>query len=217
MATYCAVHVKTDTTESVLETLDQWWQETQGSVPERKVLNEWPAGLYGDSFFLDEVLPSCLVMAHTPPCWITIHYNSFDPLTPLAVHLSARNGVLVVTVMAQSVSEAYFLQVIENGQVMRTLYFAGDQGEWIRQEGDPLPFESQPLGRNISDDAEPFFVFGRDDAVAYCKNLGLELWGDHEPDTWWLLMGSPKRSSAESSNAWPAPSDAKKRPWWKIW
>jgi hypothetical protein len=219
MSTYCAVHVKTDDTAIVLEVLREWWHETYGSsITESRSTSEWPDAVYGDSFLIDENPPSIFEFAATPAGWVTIHFNSFDRLTALAQRLSAHSRTRVVTVMAQSVTDAYFIQVIEDGKVRRTLYYAGDQGEWICQEGKPLDFESEPLGTNMSEAHEPpFFIFGSDDTTAYCRNLGLELWCDQSPDGWLKVTGDPK---GRAYDAWSKPkgrSDTKKRPWWKFW
>jgi len=89
--------------------------------------------------------------------------------------------------MAQSVSDAYHLEVWRAGKHLRTLYF-GD-GDWIRNEGAPLPFESSPLGTNLADEGEePYFNFGRSDMIEYCGNLGLPLWQESSGEPPWTVV-----------------------------
>ncbi len=66
---------------------------------------------------------------------------------------------------------------------MRRIGFAGDSGEWDKLEGTPFPFEFSPLGTSIAEpDDDPFFIFGRDNTLEYCRNLGLELPWDDDTD-----------------------------------
>ena len=126
-----------------------------------------------------------LAVGKEQPDWLTVHYNSFYKMQDIAVALSRALSCLSVVVMAQSVSEAYFVSVHRGGEQLRTLEYAGDQGEWLTQEGPPLSFESYPLGRNLSEEGDkPFYVFGRDEVVAYCSQLGLKLWGETDAPVW---------------------------------
>ena len=88
--------------------------------------------------------------------------------------------------MAQSVSSAYYLAVFRAGEHLRTIEFA--DGEWLRQEGTPLPFEPSPLGKNISEEGEePYYWFNAEPVREYCEHLGLKLW-THA----WIQMENPE-------------------------
>ena len=62
------------------------------------------------------------------------------------------NALVAIIVLAQTVSSAYYLAVFRGGDHLRTIQFA--DGEWLRQEGTALPFEPNPLGKNISEEGE---------------------------------------------------------------
>jgi hypothetical protein len=153
-----------------------------------------PDDFYSRSRFLpDKRVPSRFAVGHTPSGWTTAHINSFFEPDDLDRLLSGQFSTACVAIMAQTVSEAYYVQVAEHGAIARILYFAGDTGEWLRNEGTPLPFEPQPLGTNIAEGSEPFYVFGREDVVAYCAGLGLTVWGQHSPPDWLILDASSPR------------------------
>lgn len=216
MTTYCAIHVKTKNAERVLDLLGKWWQQMHGSNPETRSMTDWPPD-FQDDFLPDEIPPSSFGLAHMPSGWVTIHYNSFDPATALCRHFSTEIGTLAITVIYQSVSEAYFVEVMKNGRALRTLAYAGDHGEWLRQEGVPLPFETVPLGTNLSEGSTPWFVFTIDDLESYCHNLGLDLWSDHYPEIWWHLSGDPRGYEYEVTRASRLRAARKRSPWWKFW
>jgi hypothetical protein len=112
-----------------------------------------------------------------------------------------------VTILAQSVTDAYFLLLYDSGEHLRTLEWVGESGEWIRQEGRPLGFETSPLGRNISQPGEaPFYVFARDEVQQYCRELGLLLW-EGEDSAATEIAVTPRRAQ---------PAVTKKR-WWEFW
>lgn len=192
MSTYCAIHLKTTDQDEASGFLREWLVAKGGVEVSTTQAREFPADFYSDkAFHSGSRSPSRFAMTHTPEGWITAHYNSFHQPDDLTRGMSARLSAMTITVMAQSVSEAYFIQVVEAGQILRTIYFAGDSGEWARNEGAPLPFERHPLGTDISDGSEPFYVFGRDDAIAYCADLGLALWEDTAPASWLVISSRP--------------------------
>src|SRR4029079_5418523 len=135
------------------------------------------------------------------------YYNSFHELQDLAQPISAELQTVVIVVMAQSVSETYFVSVFRKGDHLRTLEWSGEVGAWVKQTGAPLPFETNPLGRNISEDREaPFFVFEREDVADYCKALGLVLWETDDDGSAWTEI-----------RAVPATVKPPAKPRWKIW
>ncbi len=132
--------------------------------------------LYGDEFIASETQqPTKFALIAEQADWLTIHYNSFLPLRELAADISRKLDTVVVIVMAQSVSSAYYLAVFRGGEHLRTLEFA--DGEWLRQEGTPLQFEPSPLGKNLSEEGdEPWYCFDEEPVREYCEHFGLKLW-----------------------------------------
>jgi|GEM_PF-4514589 len=187
MSTYTALHVQSDGA-SVEPLLVDWLKSIhQASSVSVVKQREFPLNLYGDDFAWEDP-PTMLAIGSEQPGWATVYYNSFYEMRDIAAEVSRTLKCYAVVVMAQSVSEAYFLCVCRDGEHLRTLQWVGDQGEWVIQEGEPLPFEKQPLGRNISGEGEePFYVFERDEVLDYCANLGLELWGEADVPLWAVL------------------------------
>lgn len=187
MSTYTALHVQSD--EAAVEPLLVDWLKTVHQVPSISVVRqrEFPLSLYGDDFVWEEP-PTMLAIGSEHPGWVTVHYNSSYEMRDIASEVARILKCFTVVVMAQSVSEAYFLCIHRKDEHLRTLQWAGDQGEWVIQEGKPLPFEKDPLGTNISPAGEdPFYVFERDEVHDYCANLGLKLWDEVNVSSWTIL------------------------------
>ena len=188
MSTYTALHVQSrdDAAQSLFT---QWLKSANGArIVHVSRLNSFPFDFYWDDFLISGQPPTVLAAGYEQPDWLTVHYNSFCKMQELSAELSRALNCLSVVVMAQSVSEAYFVSIHRCGEHLRTLEYAGDQGEWITQDGSPLPFENYPLGRNLSEKGEePFYVFGRDEVEEYCSQLGLNLWRGAAAPVWTLL------------------------------
>ena len=193
MTTYTALHIQSVQIASLHKELAEWLTTVHKTKSIGITQGGFPAELYGDAFIVGEGYPNLLAIGSMPPNWLTVHYNSFYEMQDVASKISKTLSCLAIVVMAQSVSEAYLLSVHNNGKSLRKLYWVGEIGEWVAQEGAPLPFESNPLGHNIGTDENPFFVFDRESVIEYCKHLGLQLWDQvARPDSWTILKARQK-------------------------
>ena len=191
MSTYTALHIRSDQLIRLQKKLAEWLKTTHKTETVKIANVDSLSMLIDDMPRFGELYPSLLLMGLTQADWITVHYNSFYEMQDVASEVSQVLSCLVVVVLAQSTSESYFLSVHKDGETLRKLHWAGDIGDWIIQEGRPMSFESIPLGYNIGDEKEPFFVFNRQAAIEYCKNLGLHIWDEiYEPKTWISLQVS---------------------------
>jgi hypothetical protein len=181
MGTYAALHVNTNRVPELQQLLRQWLERTHRGAAIESTAARFPD--YGDGFTIGESPPTCLTMINRPKGWVTIHFNSFYSMADIAQESSAHFSTSAVVVFAQSVSEAYEITVFDKGVHLRSIAFSGDCGRFHRDEGHPLPFESCPLGRNIAEpDEEPFYFFGREETMEYCRHLGLQLPWDGASD-----------------------------------
>ena len=209
MATYTALHMQTGEDASVHAALADWLRATHGAEPTIRQTPGLPDDFYRRSRFMaSDADPTRFVVMRRQPEWLTIFFNSFAELDALTAHLSAQFKCRVVTILAQSVTDAYFLLIYDSGQHVRTLEWVGETGEWVRQEGRPLAFETSPLGRNISETVEaPYYVFAREEVQQYCREFGLQLWEGE--DTAATEIAVPQ----EPAQPRPAPW----RRWWEFW
>jgi hypothetical protein len=206
MATYCALHIKADNVAPVLVCLEAFLTYQHRSPVVMEPTDARGGHLFGEDFINSEcLLPTIFAVAATQPGWIAARYNSFNDLDALCRQLSDQADATVVACIAQSVAGAYRLAVYEDGRCRRILNHA--DGEWAANIGDPYPFESRPLGTNIAAEGEaPVYSFRRDDVVAYCRHLGLELWGSEQAESWVRL--SVRRTDEKPPTG---------RPWWRLW
>lgn len=188
MSTYCALHIQTKDKQSVVPELEQYLALNHRGRVVRTTTADTLGPLYGDEFICSEKQqPTKFAVITEQPGWFTAHYNSFLPLRELATDVSRTLHTLAVVLTTQSVSSAYYVAVWRAGEHLRTLEFA--DGEWIRQEGSPLPFEREPLGTNLSDEGEePYYSFRRDDVVEYCDHFGLRLWQPPADQEEWTII-----------------------------
>ncbi len=213
MSTWCALHINSENSQEVIAEASRWLASTNDSQVESHQA-ETVDEIYGDKFLISEQVPSMVGIGSWSRGWTSLHFNSFNRMSDFASAISEHLKADVLTVMMQSVSEAYFIEVFRNGEHLRTLSYSGDQGQWDEQEGDPLPFEKNPLGHNISEKGEdPFFVFGREDTEEYCKNLGLDLRAEYGMSVWQILEVRSSSASHQSSIA----QNHEAKPWWKFW
>jgi hypothetical protein len=156
--------------------LERYLAETHQGRVIRTTTAESFGNLYDDEFVCsEEKPPTKFAIISEQPGWFTAHYNSLLRLRDLATELSRMLNTVVISVIAQSCSSAYLLSIYQSGRGLRTLEFA--DGSWIKQEGPLLPFESEPLGKNIAEPGEePYFVFENESVCQYCEHFGLKLW-----------------------------------------
>src|SRR5687767_14496365 len=159
MSTYCAVHIKTSDRQSVINELQRYLALNHAGRVIHTTTTDSFGKLYKEEFICSETQsPTKFALFAEQSDWFTAHYNSFYPLRELAADISRKLDTVAIIVIAQSVSSGYYLGVYSNGEHLRTIEFA--DGEWLRREGIPLPFEPSPLGRNIcAEGEEPRYWF----------------------------------------------------------
>lgn len=195
MSTYTALHVQSVQTGTLLGSLSNWLKLVQKTNSVTIKRGKFPEQFYNERFIAGEDYPNLLVLEANPPGWQTVYYNSFHDMGEITNQVSKTLSCLVIVVMAQSVSEAYFVSVHQEGKTVRVLHWVGDIGEWIAQEGQPLPFERSPLGQGISNDDEVFYVFERESVIEYCNQLGLKIWNDEDSLSTDCMVLQPARVS----------------------
>jgi hypothetical protein len=196
MSTYCALHINTDNEDAVKKFIKDCLSEIEpGNITIQRI-NEWPSDFYSIKNFrigAPTPFPSVFIIGNPINHWITAQYNSFNSLSSFSEKISNKLSTRVIVVLAQSVSDAYFIQVIEQGKIIRTLSF-GD-GNWIRNEGHPFSFESSPLGTNISKKDIPIYIFNREETKIYCQQLDFNIWSGEKIKYWHRFQreGIPKK------------------------
>ena len=192
MSTFTALHIQSDRTAAIHKMLAAWLKSVHRVKSITTKQGDFPIELYTKAFIMGGKPPTMLAIGSTQPDWVTVHYNSFYDMKDVASKASRDLSCITVVVMAQSVSEAYYLSIHKQGEHLRTLEWVGDQGEWVKQEGQPLPFEQRPLDKNIAEQgAEPFYIFEREAVAEYCSQLGLQVWNEYYGPNWITL--SPKK------------------------
>jgi hypothetical protein len=190
MGTYSALHVERDQLDRVREACAAWLEGRPGVRAIEVRPGEFPTRAFAKG--LGDRMPRLLALGSTPPGWVTIHYNSFHKMENLAPHLSRLLDARVAVVLAQTVSDGYYICVYDRGEPVRVLEVV--QGtDWLMQAGAPLPFEEQPLGENVAEPGEePFYFFGAQQAEAYCNGLGFSIF-DAEYALEWVVLSVKRK------------------------
>lgn len=198
MGTYTAIHIEETGAGDAQDALFAYLQERYDRSFEPSSGGPGAAEEVFLYFQNTEVFPTRLAIARHTDGYLHVLYNSWCPMEDVSLHLAKKRRVILVH--GQTTSDAYLMALYKNGAQRRLLEFAA--GGWIRQEGAPLPFETDPLGRNISEDEDdPHWIFEWDEVEAYCRQLGCHPWS--EDITNW--QGYLRQDG-------PAP-----KPWWKFW
>jgi hypothetical protein len=190
MSTLTALYIQSNDDDQVQEICTEWLCATHRTKSVSVNRGGFPLKAFVKVF--EEKPPSLLVVGSTHPGWVSVHYNSFYEMEDLVTRLSDDLKCRGVVVMAQTVSDYYFISVYEQGKRLRVLEVEeGDR--WLVQEGIPLPFESDPLGKNIAEPGEePLYFFGQQEAEAYCNELGFSIWGgEYEPE--WAILSARRK------------------------
>lgn len=186
MPTLTAIHIQSEQTGEIVVILENYLQQTHRGAQIPRQVTESIEGIYGENFIPStEVVPTVFAVGSGQVSWGTVRYNSFHDCRELLAELSRKLNCLVVLVIAQTVSDGYHLGVYRAGEHLRTLEFA--DGEWVKQWGEPLPFEQHPLGHNLGSDSEPFYVFDDGDVSDYCSHLDLDPWESGAESKWTML------------------------------
>lgn len=170
-----------------------------------KESSTWPLAVDGENFQINESFPSILSYKRITPDVVEVHFNSFSKLKELASHISNHTKSPVVVNIYQSAAEASYWSYHLNDVCLREIE-AGD-GEIHYQSGVLLEFEDEPLGHDISDDDEPFFIFNDEDLNFYNENVGIEVEVYQEYSSNWdnfviKNLGHTQRQP---------------KPWWQFW
>ncbi len=186
MGTFCTIHIKSNDKGAVVSEFERYLAETHRGQVVQTTVAETFGKLYGDEFLCSNKPPTKFAAICEQPGWVTAHFNSFCRLREFAAEVSGTLKTFVITAIAQTCSSAYMLSICEAGRHVRTLEFA--DGEWIKQDGRLLPFESEPLGKNIAEPGEePLYVFEGDSVKEYCEHFGLKFWSND-----WFEMEKPE-------------------------
>ena len=165
---------------------------------------EWPAAAEHENFQNGDAFPRFLSMKQVTTEVAELHFSSFAKLEELGSYLSKALRTSVIVNVYQSVSTASYWALHTDGRLLRALE-AGD-GEVIDEIGDRLPFESTPLGHDVSRTNEPCFSFDYRDQDRYNAEAGIPIsvYQDYSPVWLNLNLVTPELQR-------PA------RPWWKFW
>jgi len=198
MVTYTAIHIQAENRDLVQVRLEDFLRQAHGARLPAIFESDGIGALYGGDFLEPgDRPPTIFAITTNQSGWLTVHYNSFYCFRELLARLSHELDCTIVLVMAQSVSDAYYMAVYQSGEHLRTLQFS--DGGWKIQEGAPLSFESQPLGRNIAlEDEEPYYIFDAASVRDYCRHLGLTIWRNgwlDESDDHWTILRVQTHSS----------------------
>ena len=208
MGTQTVLYVQTANIEPVVEHLSRWMERVHGKRIETRIADS-VFDVY-DCFLLPEentieaefeTTPTMVGVGHDQGGWVTVHHNTFFEMFEVGKGLSADLRCRAVSLNAQTVTDAWRLGIFESGERIRRVDWVGESGDWRLNEGKPLPFEAQPLGKNLGSEEDPFYVFGHHEVSEYCAHLDLRIWRDDFGSPWTILsipgVGSNRRPRVE--------------------
>lgn len=145
-----------------------------------------------------EDFPTYLALTQSDKGWITVIHNSFNFLENWGIEISKEFSCKVIFTMAQSVSDAYYFALYENGFKKREIAsYLGNESENINF-GDFFEFENGKLGKRYNFGEHDSYIFNNEAIEEYCQNLGLKFDNNNN----WTVLEKVK---------------IKEKPWWKFW
>ena len=209
MSTVCKILVASGDTEKIESILLTHMIEVHG---EDILLEDtdWPSATDNKAFIADTVEATIFSLKEIVNDITEIYYNSFSYNDRLASVLSSELKTKVVVLMYQSTAEACYWSYFENG-LKRKAIETGD-GAIIKQEGDFLSFEAEPLGHPLGEADDTDFIFDGDDLDAYTKKIGIDVETYQDYGKGWRTIRYQGISYSDKRI-----EDRHQKPWWKLW
>ena len=183
MATWTAFYINTPDLDKVTEKI---MALTNISVVTK---GDYPADLYNSYLNDDNALPNYLVIGKTQNDWTTIRYNSFNRLTEWGQKISAELNCKVIVTLAQSISDAYYFALYDQGRKIREVEVCYSEEFEVVDFGDHFDFENEQPGKRQEFDGEVSYIFDFSSIEDYCKHFRLNIQTDYDKVTWTMLKG----------------------------
>lgn len=120
--------------------------------------------------------PNFIAISDVQNDWISVQLNSFKKLHDWAKKISKELNTIVVQVVGQTASDAYYFLMYDKGNLRREIEIYYGELDNIIDKGEKFPFEKSSLVPLNDDDYEN--LFDRDTLEQYCKELGFDLFSD---------------------------------------
>ena len=208
MASWTKFYLNTSNLEAVVEKLASLTDNLDITPNTR-----FPADIHQYHQLNQDLAPNYLAVGKTQNDWVTITYNSFSKLEDWGIELSKHfSGKMIVT-LAQSVSDAYYFALYDNGKKLREIDVCYSDDSDMVNIGEKLPFEGPEPGEKVEFDGEESYLFGFESIDEYCKHFNLIIQTDYDSITWTVLKGKHVRKEVSEY----IQKYLVKKPWWKFW
>ncbi len=131
MSIYNAMFIQSNDHKFILENLSNWLDSHHSKMDLKVTSGSFPFELYSNDLILNESLPTILVMSTSTPNWSTIHYNSLNKMGGIAQELSLTLSCQSIVILAESVTESYYLDYYRNGENQCILLLSGKTTKYI--------------------------------------------------------------------------------------
>lgn len=209
MSTWTTFYINTNNKNIVVEQL-----KNLTGIAEIKEA-DYPSDLFDNYLFDENAKPTYLAIGQTSLNWITVSHNSFNNLSEWSKILSKNLDTKVIVTIAQSVSDAYYFSLHDQGQKIREIEVCYSDDFKPKNFGQRFDFENEQPGKKEEYDGEIEYYFGFEEIEEYCKQFGLEIQTDYDKVSWTILMSGIKQKTI--SDFIKTELVKTKKPWWKFW
>ncbi|WP_196140524.1 hypothetical protein [Aliikangiella sp. G2MR2-5] len=205
MSTVCKIYVASDDVEKINSYLEEYLQK-EYSCDTESIETEWPLATEFDSFNSGDETPT-IYSYKREGSLVEIYFNSFSENEDLAKHLSQELKTITTVSIYQSTAESGCWLYFSSGEKIRHILFMEGSPEEIH--GDRLSFENNPIGHNIGEESDPYYVFDLEEIDFYNESIGIAIPMYNEPKPDWVNI--------RVKTITPSLQKENKKPWWKLW
>jgi hypothetical protein len=208
MSTVCKILVGNTDTKKIAQIVYKHMIEVHGDDIQIEE-SDWPI-LDSELFLPNAIEPTIYYLKVLNHSFTELQYNSFSSNQKLCEKISKALDTSVVVIMYQSTVDYCYWAYYQDGEQKRLIESA--EGELLQNQGEMLPFESEPIGHNFSEDGEEeFYVFELDDMEEYTKMVGINALVYHDFDKGWKIIKYVNFGLSKPG------IENKTKPWWNFW
>lgn len=204
MATFLSLHIKSDKQGHILKILQNL------SDADEMIYDSYPKELDDNIVLNENEYPSYLAISNSENGWTHVHINSFKKLYDWCERISNELNTSCIQVMGQTVTDAYYFLMYENGVFRREIDIYHGDLDNIIDKGEKFAFEKDSL---IGSGEDFENVFDRDMLEFYCKELGFNLVDNNSNSLYFIMK---KIKAGKTINDF-INSYTRSKPWWKFW
>ena len=203
MGTFLSIHIKSNNQSQITKLLQEL------SDADDMTNGLYPKDFYENIIPNENAAPTYLVVSNAENGWIHVDINSFKKLHKWLEQISKELNTSVIQILGQTVSDAYYFLMYENGVLRREIDIYHGDFEITTDIGEKFSFEKKSLIPENEEDYDNLFDI--DSIAEYCSALGFDLFHDRSQESFFVLRKETSHKTLKQITS------LSNKPWWKFW